>query len=96
MALSIDAPALGAYFAMATGTLATIIPSTPGYVGTFDLLTRLGFQAFAAPAVGATAVALSVHVLLWLPITLAGVLLILAPRTDRSPGLAYVPSETAE
>ena len=39
----------GPLFALATGTLATLIPSSPGYVGTFDYFAALGLVAYGAP-----------------------------------------------
>jgi uncharacterized membrane protein YbhN (UPF0104 family) len=54
------------------GTLATVIPSTPGYAGTFDFFTARAMTASGNAAAAATAFALLVHVLLWLPPTIAG------------------------
>lgn len=69
---------LAAWLALPVGTLATVIPSTPGYVGTFDFFVA---QAMAAPgntAAAAAAFALLVHAVLWLPPTLIGGLYLLA------------------
>ncbi|HEX5386593.1 MAG TPA: lysylphosphatidylglycerol synthase transmembrane domain-containing protein [Gemmatimonadales bacterium] len=71
---------LAPWFSLATGTLATLLPSSPGYVGTFDYFTMLGLTAYGADRSVAAAFALLTHVLLWLPITAAGALLLLAPR----------------
>lgn len=68
---TVVAPA-GPWFAMATGTLATLIPSSPGYVGTFDYFAMVGLMAYGATRTAATAFALMAHLLLWLPATLAG------------------------
>jgi uncharacterized protein (TIRG00374 family) len=72
------------WFALATATLATLIPSSPGYVGTFDYFAVLGLTAFGASRVAALTFALLVHLLLWLPVTLVGALYLLTPaeRTD--------------
>jgi hypothetical protein len=72
------APA-GPWFAMTTGTLATLIPSSPGYVGTFDYFAMLGLMAYGAARTAATAHALLVHVILWVPVTAAGGLSALLP-----------------
>lgn len=64
------------YFAMTTGTLATLLPSTPGYVGTFDYFTMLGLSAFDVSREVATAFSLSVHAVLWAPITAIGLVLL--------------------
>lgn len=63
---------LASMLALPIGTLSTLIPSTPGYIGTFDyfvikVMTLLGNQV--SPS---TAYALLVHALLWTPITLIG------------------------
>lgn len=74
---SISEP-LAAWLALPIGTLATVIPSTPGFVGTFDYFVA---QAMAAPgntAAAATAFALLVHTVLWLPPTILGGLYLLA------------------
>jgi uncharacterized protein (TIRG00374 family) len=68
---SIAAPAAG-WLALPVGTLSTLIPSTPGYVGTFDYFTVRAMRALSNTAVASTAYALLVHVLLWLPPTLIG------------------------
>ena len=75
------APA-GPWFSLATGTLATLLPSSPGYVGTFDYFAAAGLIAYGAPRAAAAANALLVHLLLWLPVTAFGGLLALvgAPR----------------
>lgn len=69
---------LAAWLALPVGSLATVIPSTPGYIGTFDFFVA---QAMAAPgnALGAAAAyALLVHAVLWLPPTVIGGLYLLA------------------
>jgi uncharacterized membrane protein YbhN (UPF0104 family) len=76
--LASGTPWLAGWFSMATGTLATLLPSTPGYVGTFDYFAMLGLTAFGAARDVATAFALSVHAVLWAPITIVGLLLLMA------------------
>lgn len=63
---------MAAWLALPVGTLATTIPSTPGYVGTFDYFTVRAMTALGNNPASATAYALFVHALLWLPATLAG------------------------
>lgn len=60
------------WLALPVGTLATLIPSTPGYVGTFDYFTIRAMAELGNSATAATAYALLVHLLLWLPPTLIG------------------------
>lgn len=71
-AIHAGVPLASAWFSMGTGTLATLIPSSPGYVGTFDYFAMLGLLAFGATRVAATTFAMLVHVVLWLPPTIAG------------------------
>jgi glycosyltransferase 2 family protein len=74
IALAFAAPSgpLGGLFAMATGTLSTLIPSSPGYVGTFDYFTLTAFAAYGVPEADAAAIAFTVHAVLWLPLTVLG------------------------
>ena len=65
---------MGYWFSMATGTLATLIPSSPGYVGTFDYFAAQGLAAYGASSEVSVAFALIVHVVLWVPLTVAGLL----------------------
>lgn len=68
------------WLALPVATLATLIPSTPGYVGTFDYFSIQAMTALGNGVAQATAYALLVHVLLWLPPTLiGGVYLLLFP-----------------
>jgi uncharacterized protein (TIRG00374 family) len=78
-ALATPVAAMGPWFSLATGTLATLLPSSPGYVGTFDWFAMLGLAAYGAPRAAATAHALLVHLVIWLPPTVLGGLLALAP-----------------
>ena len=74
--LHANASPIAPWFAAATGTLATLIPSSPGYVGTFDYFAMLGMTAFGTPRVAATAFAMVVHLMLWLPVTVIGAALL--------------------
>ena len=79
-----DGSPFAPWFALATGTLATMIPSSPGYVGTFDFFAVRGLTAFGMGHIVALGVALLVHLLLWLPITIAGALYLVVPRGRRA------------
>ncbi len=75
------------WLALPVGTLATLIPSTPGYVGTFDYFIVQAMTALNNPVTAATAYALLVHMVLWLPPTLIGGLyLLLKPTPLLIPG----------
>lgn len=77
--LDISTAAAGPWFALASGTLATLLPSSPGHVGTFDYFAALGLTAYGANVASAAAFAIVVHVLLWVPLTAAGLLYFASP-----------------
>ena len=72
-------PAASPWFALATGTLGTLLPSSPGYVGTFDYLASLGLVAYGVGTDMAAAFAVITHIVLWLPLTLIGMSYFLRP-----------------
>jgi uncharacterized membrane protein YbhN (UPF0104 family) len=63
-----------ALLALSVATLATMIPSSPGYVGTFHYFAARVVGSFGAPAPGAAAYAVLIHALLWLTTTSTGFL----------------------
>ena len=65
------------WLALPIGTLATLIPSTPGYVGTFDYFTVQAMTILGNDHAAAIAYALLVHALLWFPPTIFGGLYLL-------------------
>lgn len=69
------------WLALPVGTLSTLIPSTPGYVGTFDYFVVHAMTTLHNPTTIATAYALLVHFVLWLPPTLLGGLYLLFKPT---------------
>jgi len=52
--------------------LATTIPSAPGYIGTFDAPGIAVLSAYGVDQATAAGYTLTLHVALWLPITLLG------------------------
>ena len=84
-ALDVEAGAFAAWFSMAAGTLATTIPSTPGFMGTFDYFSAQGMEAYGAPAEVAAAFALVIHAVLWAPGTIIGVIGLLLSRRTATP-----------
>ena len=68
---------LGPWFALATGTLATVLPSSPGYFGTFDYFAARGLAAYGTSPGVSGAFALIVHAVLWVPFTVVGLLYLL-------------------
>jgi uncharacterized protein (TIRG00374 family) len=69
---------LAAWIALPVGTLATIIPGTPGYIGTFDYSTAESMIAMGNSSTGSAAFAFMVHLVLWLPPTLVGGIYLIA------------------
>ncbi len=76
LALGVAASPEAALLALSVGTLSTIIPSSPGYVGTFHYFTARTLSGFGASPVSATAFAILIHAILWLSITATGFLLL--------------------
>ncbi len=66
--------------ALASGTLATLLPSTPGYAGTFDYFTVLAMKLHGVAQGTAAVYTLLIHLLLWAPVTAVGFLYLLATR----------------
>lgn len=64
--------AVAALLAFPVATLATLLPSTPGYAGTFHYFAMEAVRVFETPAAEAVAFAVLVHAILWLTATLAG------------------------
>ena len=62
----------GAFFALSTATLSTLLPSSPGYLGTFHFFAMQAAIAFGAAPASAAAFAILVHLMLWAPTTVAG------------------------
>jgi hypothetical protein len=58
--------------ALAVANLGTMIPSSPGYVGTFDLLVQRALAVFGVPEAAALAYAFVLHLAIWFPPTLMG------------------------
>lgn len=75
-ALGVAASPEAALLALSVGTLSTLIPSSPGYVGTFHFFTARIVSALGANPAGAAAYAILIHGLLWLATTATGFLLL--------------------
>jgi hypothetical protein len=74
-----------AWLALAAATLATLLPSSPGYVGTFDYFASLGLTAYGAGRSAAAAFAVLAHLIIWLPVTFAGFAVLLWSRRPAVP-----------
>lgn len=83
--LGLGVPWPAPWLALGAATLATLLPSSPGYVGTFDYFASLALSAYGAPAAGAAAFALITHLMLWAPVTVAGFAALAAMRESAAP-----------
>lgn len=67
-----DAALLGS-----AGTLATLIPSTPGYIGTFHLAVQQAAALLGTPRDVGSLIAILAHAILWAGTTLVGLIFLL-------------------
>ena len=64
---------IGAFLTTAIGNLATLVPSGPGYVGTFEAGVLLALNGTLGVGRGlALSYAVLLHIILWLPVTVWG------------------------
>lgn len=74
----VDGTPIVALLVMAVATLATLVPSSPGYVGPFHLAAFTAITLVGGTTAQAGSYAVIVHLALWLPTSLAGALAIWA------------------
>ena len=88
---------VAAWVAMPVGTLSTLLPSTPGYIGTFHYFVMKATEALGNPEVAATAFAFLVHLALYIPATLWGgvsiVYWIFTRTAERPPSPKVAPTQ---
>jgi hypothetical protein len=83
LAFGFDSGLLSLVAGMVVANLATALPSSPGYVGTFDVpLQRLLSETFGVPDAAAAGYTLVTHAVLLVPVVVAG--LALLSREDLS------------
>jgi uncharacterized protein (TIRG00374 family) len=70
----------GGLYAGTFGTLATLIPSTPGHFGTFDFFAAQGFRFGGLSSEAALAAAIAAHLIILTPVTLLGSFRLIADR----------------
>ncbi len=70
--LNISLSTLESFFVMSLSTFSTLLPSTPGYIGTFHYLCRLALETIGANASAAIGCAIVIHMIIVLPVTLVG------------------------
>ena len=74
---------VAAFLALPIGSLSTLIPSTPGYVGTFDFFVVESMKTLGNSPVSATAFAFLIHLILWLPpIVVGAICFLIKPLTQ--------------
>ena len=83
--LNLEVAWTGPWLALTAGTLATMLPSTPGHAGTFDYFVVLGIGTAGIAASQAAIYALVVHMLLWLPVTAVGLSYLLFQKRFAAP-----------
>ena len=77
LSLNVNAGVLGLAAGMVIANLATVLPSPPGYVGTFDIaLQGTLTESFGVPEVTAGAFTLLAHAVLLVPVVVAGLALL--------------------
>ena len=89
--LELNLATLASWFVMATGALATAIPSSPGHLGTFDYFVVEALSVFGTQREVAGVFAIVVHMVLWLPGTAVGGLYLL--YLSRARGKTPLPSD---
>jgi glycosyltransferase 2 family protein len=76
-ALGLEIGYLAAAFLVALTSVVAAVPAAPGYLGTFDAALVLGLAALGVAGGDALAVALLWRFVLFVPVTVAGLLLVL-------------------
>lgn len=77
LSLNVDAGMFGLAAGMVIANLATVLPSPPGYVGTFDIALQLTLtESFGVPEATAGAFTLLTHAVLLVPVVVAGLVLL--------------------
>jgi uncharacterized protein (TIRG00374 family) len=72
LAFHIDLPLTAAMFILVLIVFAIMVPSSPGFVGTYHAACMIGLMAFNFPKEKALSVALVMHAINFLPVTLLG------------------------
>lgn len=63
---------LAPWLVLVLANLSMVLPSSPGYVGTFHAAAVTGMVAYGSSAESAAAFAVLTHLVLWLPVTVVG------------------------
>lgn len=84
-ALGIEIPVHGAIVISAVAALSTAVPSAPGFIGTLELAISTVAQAFGVEPAASLALAIVVHAVALIPVSLAGV--VAAATIGRTDGI---------
>lgn len=76
--VSLDISATGALYVMAITNLFAMLPAAPGYVGTFDAAVIFGVKAIGGSGSAAFSYLIMLRAVLFLPITLVGLVVLVA------------------
>lgn len=76
VAMDVDTPIVVLCVAVAASNLATAVPSSSGGIGPFELLAKETLVRAGVGAGLATAYAVVIHATLWVPVTIAGAILL--------------------
>src|SRR5262249_59175980 len=71
-AFSLDLPLQAGFFVLAIVAGLLVLPSAPGYVGTFQFGTKVALAPFSVPEATALSLSLLYQAVNYIPITLAG------------------------
>jgi uncharacterized protein (TIRG00374 family) len=72
VAFSLDLPLHAGFFVLAVLAGVLVLPSAPGYVGTFQFATKVALGLFGVPEAPALSLSILYHAVNFIPITLAG------------------------
>jgi uncharacterized membrane protein YbhN (UPF0104 family) len=70
--VGITAPFTAALFLNGVSSLASAVPSSPGFFGVFESVSKVALRLYGVPATLAVSWALGYHVLTFVPITVFG------------------------
>ncbi|TNF34754.1 MAG: flippase-like domain-containing protein [Gammaproteobacteria bacterium] len=71
-ALAIALNPQGSALIMSISTFSTLLPSTPGYIGTFHYLCRMALELIGIETISAIQYAILIHAIIVIPVTLVG------------------------
>jgi uncharacterized membrane protein YbhN (UPF0104 family) len=76
LALGLELPAYASLVVLVFTSIGVLLPSGPGYIGTFQYFTILALTIFSVPKEQALSYAVVAHASQWAPVTLLGLVYI--------------------